>query len=153
MERTKKEIMRKYEQGEPKLFIQYSAWDRSNADTQVLEELYREELDRDKHCLEEELVYELMRGADIRILVNPKASKNSVLQLLGKIMNRIKEDDRCRLAAKDELRKITKLKEIEGEMQEVSENEDLEDVEYLFASINEILDKKREEIADAEIPF
>jgi len=160
MERTKAGILKKQEMEKPELFIEYSANDYSTAESgdkdiieQKLEDFYGLRLDKDMHCVAEELVYELIRDADIKVLVNPKMSKDSVLQLLDKIMNRIKADDRYRLAAKEELRKITKLREIESELQNISENEDLEDVEYLLATIKEMVHKKKEKIMDYEIPF
>ncbi len=160
MERTKAGILKKQEMEKPELFIEYSAYDYSTAESgdkdiieQKLEDFYGLQLDKDMHCVAEELVYELIRDADIKVLVNPKMSKDSVLQLLDKIMNRIKADDRYRLAAKEELRKITKLNEIESEMQNISENEDLEDVEYLLATIKEMVHKKKEKIMDYEFPF
>ncbi len=154
MEKTKTDLLKKYEQKKPNLFIQYDVFDCSNnlGAQQYLEEIEGKRLDIDKHLLETGLTYELMRGSDVRVLINPETSKETVLMLLDKIKDRIKENEDWQIGATEELNKFNKLKELESTLKNLTSEDGytVNDIEYLFDSIKVMRDKKKQA---EEIPF
>jgi hypothetical protein len=153
MERVKTELLKKYESRKPNLFIQYDGFHLPSGGDDIM-------VPDDKgYWCSSNLTYELMGGANVRVLICPNTPKENVLELLEEIMGFIKGSDMYEIEAKEELRKITKLNEIKNEMQKISEREDLKDVEYLFTSVKEMLDQKKQakklpmNITDDEIVF
>jgi hypothetical protein len=138
MAKSKEKLLQHYKHKKPTLFVQYDGFNLPNGGDYVMIP------DQEGHCVMSRLTYELMSGmTDVRVLITPEASKETVIQLLRKIMDLIKENDSYRLEAKEELRKITKLKEIENEMQKISEDDyTTDDIEYLLDSVKAMLNKK-----------
>ncbi len=163
MEKTKADLLKKYEQKKPNLFIQYDGCDYSNNldAQQYMEEIAGKRLDIDKHFLEASLTYELMRGSDVKVLINPETSKETVLMLLDKIKDRIKENEDWQIGATEELNKFNKLKELESTLKKLTSEDGytLDDIEYLFNSIKVMRDKKKEAektpkvVVKEELPF
>ncbi len=155
MEKSKEKLLEHYKHKEPTLFVQYDGFDLQDGGDDVMRP------DDEGHWLSTRLTYELMSGGpNVRMLITPETSKDTILALLNKIKRWIRKSDDWHFAAKKELKKFNKLKKIESECQKMSENGyTLDDIEYLFDSIKVMLNKKRQEenmpkdIVDEELPF
>ncbi len=98
MEKNKEDLLEKYGQKEPKLFIQYDGLDLQSGGNSIVCP------DKEGHSFLWGLTYELMDGANVRILIQPGTPKETVLVLLDKMRNNLKNYDDWQAKAKDELR-------------------------------------------------
>lgn len=83
---TKDQLLTKYRDREPKLFVQYDGF---NPPTHVCGD---DGIDSDGHEIWGGLTYELMHGAQVRVLVEPMAANGDVVVLLRKIADWIERD-------------------------------------------------------------
>jgi hypothetical protein len=125
---TKEEILEHYErQREPKLFIQFDGKDlrEGGGDSSRPDD----GLGIEKRC-----TYELMKGADVSILINPKILKETALTLLNKIIKEIETDNLIFKTAKDELKQCEEIKEFFTSLQK---EYPVNDLQYLVDLIKE----------------
>ena len=83
---TKKELLDKYESREPKLFVQIDAIRTSGDEDNLMQP------DSDGFWFQARHTYELMDGADVRVLVNPKTDQKEVVLMLKKMVDKIGKD-------------------------------------------------------------
>ncbi len=93
----KAELLEKYKQKEPNLFSQYDGFDVQNSADDIMRP------DSEGHWVAHTAMnFELMNGADVRVLINPMTPRETVFALLDKIRNRIeKENEGVDLLLKD----------------------------------------------------
>lgn len=81
---TKDALIEKYQAREPKRFFQFDGYGNFAGDCHA---------DSDGHGMFGTVTWELMQGSTVRVLVDPTASKDEVLAMLGKITRWIEDLD------------------------------------------------------------
>jgi len=91
---TRDQLLEKYATREPKAFSQFDGfdWTPDDDDDSIFGGIKDSFADDDGHGIFGTTTHELMHGADVRVLVNPAASKETVLALLSKITSWIEGD-------------------------------------------------------------
>jgi hypothetical protein len=81
-EKTKEELLKHYEQRKPRPFIQFDGFDPlEDAPSDAGPRIVRTE------------TWELMHGADVRILINPRIDRDKVLEILDHLIARVRRDE------------------------------------------------------------
>ncbi len=83
---TKKELIEKYETREPKLFVQIDAFKMAGSEDNLMPP------DEDGFWLQARPSYELMDGADISLLIDPRTDRKDVVSMLKKMAIKMEED-------------------------------------------------------------
>jgi hypothetical protein len=83
---AKKELLEKYQAREPKLFVQIDAFRTPGNEGNLIQP------DEDGFWFQARPTYELMDGAEITILINPKTDQKDIPLMLKKIADRIDRD-------------------------------------------------------------
>ncbi len=95
MEKSKEYLLEHYKHKEPTLFVQYDSFYLPNGGDDVMRP------DDEGHWLSTRLTYELMSGGpNVRMLITPETSKDTILALLNKIKSWIRKSDDWHFAAK-----------------------------------------------------
>ena len=143
---TKKELLEKYQMREPKLFVQIDAVKtRGNEDNLM-------QPDEDGFWLQARHTYELMEGADIRLLINPGTGRGDVVAMLKKMTAKMEQDWSYLL--KEAQEELTEAHGVEGIAESLIRIRgfQLNDFKQLIKAAREKLDKKPE-TSDEEWPF
>ena len=80
---TKKELIEKYQTREPKLFVQIDAFKTLGNEDNLMHP------DEDGFWFQARPAYELMDGADITVLINPKTDRKDAVLMLGKMAGKM----------------------------------------------------------------
>ncbi|RPJ06128.1 MAG: hypothetical protein EHM36_07370 [Deltaproteobacteria bacterium] len=83
---TKKEIMEKYQAREPRLFVEIDALKVAGNEANLMRP------DEDGFWFQARPSYELMDGADLRILINPQTDRKDAVSMLNKVVRRLDQD-------------------------------------------------------------
>ena len=95
---TKKELLERYQAREPRLFVQIDAVKTVGNEDNLMPP------DEDGFWFQARHTYELMDGADISVLVNPRTDRKDVVGMLKKLIIKMDQDWSYLLdEAKDEL--------------------------------------------------
>ena len=143
---TKRELLEKYQMREPKLFVQIDAVRTAGNENNLMQP------DEDGFWLQARHTYELMDGADIRVLINPEMDRGEVVAMMKKMVTKMERDWSHLLEeAKEELAEAHGFEGIAESLIRIRGFQ-LNDFEQLIKTAREKLDKKPE-ITDEEWPF
>ena len=143
---TKKELLERYQAREPRLYIQIDAVKTIGNEDNLMPP------DEDGFWFQARHTYELMDGADISVLVNPRTDRKDVVGMLKKVIIKMDQDWSYLLdEAKDELATAHGVEGIVESLIRIRGFQ-LNDFEQLIKAAKERLDKKKE-APDEEWPF
>ncbi len=150
MEWTKEKLLQHYKRKEPNLFIQYDGYYMPNGENDLIIPGSLMNPNDEGFNLFSSMTYELIDGANVRLLIKPETPKETVLRLLERLTSWIKEDNFNKPSVIEESKKLKKFKEMRNKIKELTteNNYTLEDLEYLLSTITIIRDKNK-----LDIPF
>lgn len=143
---TKKELLERYQGREPRLYIQIDAVKANGNEDNLMPP------DEDGFWFQARHTYELMDGADISVLVNPRTDRKDVVGMLKKVVTKMDRDWSHLLdEAKDELATAHGIEGIVESLIRIRGFQ-MSDFEQLVKAAKERFDKTIEG-SDEEWPF
>ena len=143
---TKKELLERYQGREPRLYIQIDAVKANGNEDNLMPP------DKDGFWFQARHTFELMDGADVSVLVNPRTDRKDAVEMLKKVVIKMDRDwSRLLDEAKDELATAHGIEGIVESLIRIRGFQ-MNDFEQLVKAAKERFNKKIEE-SDEKWPF